>query len=638
MNACPMKLRTLGLLLAALSLAACADGKDGTAGEPGTPGPEGEGSARPRIDSLAPSAGSLRNVVLLTGTNFSAVPSENEVRFGGGEATVMEATATALTVLPPFDLAPGYAPVTVMRGDDVSAPVGFTLVPSGTRLPSHAAAPVEPGEAVELPDGRVLVADARLSNILVIEPEGNVREIARGQGLVSPSRMVQGPDGSVIVFDRDAGAVFRLDTGTELVEVEHWGASYFGGSHDAAKNLFVANAASSSVARIAANGTVTPAWCDSPGFFVSDVQVIGTDVYVALFSLASMSIVKCSTTAAGSPVPVVVPGMTSISTLSTAGADLLVTGVFAETNDQWGVVRIAADGTVTPVTTDAAGEGPYGILNGAIQLQGGDFLVSDYLHGFVATVSGTTLDVRAAAIYGVGASVRVAGKTYFSAHRGDLAPGWIAELGDDGRTRILAQGRFQQIVAGADGASIVAVRTDGNRDVVSIDLGTGVATTLFPAVTEIPAPTGLARDGAGNWYVASAASGTIAQYGPTGAVLDASFASVPGVESLHVQDGELIALSPASGRAERIALATGTVSPWVAPGVQIAPWFLLRDSDASMARDLIADRTGNRVVDVDLYGFVADFATGLPGASSIAQREDGMLLVRCSNGVQLLTP
>lgn len=626
----------LGLLLVtALLAASCRDGKDGTAGAPGPVGPEGEGAARPRIDSLSPPVGSLRNVVFLTGTNFSAVTTENEVRFGGSTATVLEATATTLTVAPPFELDPGYAPVTVTRGDNVSAPAGFTLVASGTTLPSRLAAPRGPGEAVELADGRVLVADGDLGAILVLETDGTVRELARGQGLQFPQRMVAAPDGTVVVFDPAASAIFRVGPDDGVVEVEHWGTSYASGSHDAAGNLFAVRNGNT-VDRIAPDGTVTADWCSATA--IADVQVIGTDVYLGVPGfIGPASVVKCSTAASGTPALVTAIGITSISTLSAAGADLVATGIFTATNDQEGVVRIAANGTITAVTTDAAGQGRYQFLAGAIVLQGGEYLVSDRGHGFVGELSGTTLTIRAGAVAGAGASVRAAGKTYASAYRGAFTPGWIVETGDDGFTRVLAQGAFRQILAGSGGTSLEAVRGDGNREVVTVDLATGVVTPVFSAMAEIATPVALARDGAGNWYVGDT-TGTIAQYGPTGTVLNATFATIANLGSLHVQDTVLVALSEVNGRAERITLSNGSVAPWVAPGAGISPAFLFRDSDESMARDLIADPAGDRVVDVDGYGFVAEFATGLSAPASIAQREDGMLMVRCDDGITLLTP
>ena len=57
----------------------------------------------PKITSFAPSSGPVGTTVIITGTNFSTVPSENIVYFGVVKATVSAATATTLTVTVPVE-------------------------------------------------------------------------------------------------------------------------------------------------------------------------------------------------------------------------------------------------------------------------------------------------------------------------------------------------------------------------------------------------------------------------------------------------------------------------------------------------------------------------------------------------------
>jgi len=57
----------------------------------------------PTITSFAPSSGPIGTTVTITGTNFSAVPSENIVYFGIVKANVTAATATSLTVTVPVE-------------------------------------------------------------------------------------------------------------------------------------------------------------------------------------------------------------------------------------------------------------------------------------------------------------------------------------------------------------------------------------------------------------------------------------------------------------------------------------------------------------------------------------------------------
>ncbi|WP_276372865.1 IPT/TIG domain-containing protein [Chryseolinea sp. H1M3-3] len=56
----------------------------------------------PEVNAIAPTSGENNTPVVITGTNFSAVPSENKVTFNGVEAIVTAATATQLnTTVPP---------------------------------------------------------------------------------------------------------------------------------------------------------------------------------------------------------------------------------------------------------------------------------------------------------------------------------------------------------------------------------------------------------------------------------------------------------------------------------------------------------------------------------------------------------
>ncbi|MFH0991587.1 MAG: FG-GAP-like repeat-containing protein [bacterium] len=68
----------------------------------------------PTITSFSPRSGPMETMVTIQGTNFSTVPSENIVYFGGVRATVTSATSTSLGVAVP----PGamLAPVTVTVG------------------------------------------------------------------------------------------------------------------------------------------------------------------------------------------------------------------------------------------------------------------------------------------------------------------------------------------------------------------------------------------------------------------------------------------------------------------------------------------------------------------------------------------
>lgn len=55
----------------------------------------------PTVASFTPTNGKCKDVITITGTNFSTTPSGNTVKFGLGTATVLTATATQLTVETP---------------------------------------------------------------------------------------------------------------------------------------------------------------------------------------------------------------------------------------------------------------------------------------------------------------------------------------------------------------------------------------------------------------------------------------------------------------------------------------------------------------------------------------------------------
>ena len=55
-------------------------------------------TAQPTISSFTPSSGPVGTSVIITGTNFDAVPANNIVYFGAVKATVTASTTTNLNV------------------------------------------------------------------------------------------------------------------------------------------------------------------------------------------------------------------------------------------------------------------------------------------------------------------------------------------------------------------------------------------------------------------------------------------------------------------------------------------------------------------------------------------------------------
>ena len=82
------------------------------------------------ISGFAPTSGIVGTTVTITGSNFSPIPSENDVKFNDISATVSAATATQLTVTVPAEATTGK--ITVTLGGYIVTSVSDFVVPSPT--------------------------------------------------------------------------------------------------------------------------------------------------------------------------------------------------------------------------------------------------------------------------------------------------------------------------------------------------------------------------------------------------------------------------------------------------------------------------------------------------------------------------
>jgi hypothetical protein len=78
------------------------------------------------ITAINPKSGKVGDVVTITGTNFSATPTDNVIKFNGVIATVTAATATALTVSVPATATTGAITLSVRNGAIITGP-SFTV-------------------------------------------------------------------------------------------------------------------------------------------------------------------------------------------------------------------------------------------------------------------------------------------------------------------------------------------------------------------------------------------------------------------------------------------------------------------------------------------------------------------------------
>lgn len=95
------------------------------------------------INTVSPLKGDVGSTVTITGNNFSTVPSENKVFFGGVEATVLTATENLITVEVPAGAM--YAPVSVIKNGLTSRyclPFQLTFGPGVDFDNTHFAPPI----------------------------------------------------------------------------------------------------------------------------------------------------------------------------------------------------------------------------------------------------------------------------------------------------------------------------------------------------------------------------------------------------------------------------------------------------------------------------------------------------------------
>ncbi|MEQ9591229.1 MAG: IPT/TIG domain-containing protein [Cyclobacteriaceae bacterium] len=84
----------------------------------------------PTISSFTPASATTQTTIVITGTNFSPVPSENIVKFSDNRiATVSASTTTSITTKVPFSTTSGKITVTV-AGETATSATDFTLIPT----------------------------------------------------------------------------------------------------------------------------------------------------------------------------------------------------------------------------------------------------------------------------------------------------------------------------------------------------------------------------------------------------------------------------------------------------------------------------------------------------------------------------
>ena len=636
-----MRAHRLLLLGSAAVVAASACSKRGPAGGPGVQGPPGAQPAVPRIESVSPPVGDTHNVVSILGTGFDATLGNDVVFFGGVQASVVSASATKLVVTPPTTIGSGFQPVVVAGTDGtVSDAVGFTVVDGGSLVGNQTAMPGVPGRAIALADGRIAIPDAN-AGVAVVDTAGVVRTLARGHGLIAPRHLALRPaDGALVAFDTFAQAVFRVSTSTGDVTVLRANAPYLAGAWDTAGNLFAIVDGGTQVDEVAANGTLVSPYSTLPaGETAVDIAAIGSTVYLAMGGTVA-EIGQLPATAGTPPTVLAVAGVTSVHSLSASGATLIAGGTFVATNSQEGVIQVGNLGgvpTVTALTNDAAGAGRYGRVDAAVLVaQSGALLISDGITGAVETLLGSTLTVRAGSVASPTSSLRLAGATFVSAFHGQYEPGWISRVADDGTVSLLAQGDFAELAAGDDATTLTAVRPV-DADVANVTLATGAVASRFDA-SAITAPSALARDLNGNFYVSSPTATSIAKFDSAGTLVSPTWSSAAAVASLYDFQAYLFASRPSNPDVVQVSVTDGSVKPFIAPSEGVTPATVWHDTDPASDLFFVADPTAGMLWEADDTGFVKPFYALAEVGTSVTQREDGMVIVLDDAGLELVAP
>ncbi len=123
------------------------------------------------IENLSTNEGFFNDEVVIQGTGFSAIPSENLVTFGGVTAEVLSATTTSITAKVPFPAPTGKVTVTT-NNEEAPGPIFTIVLPPPTVLAytSFEEVPTFVGDVTYPKSGTTELENIQLSDPLADDP------------------------------------------------------------------------------------------------------------------------------------------------------------------------------------------------------------------------------------------------------------------------------------------------------------------------------------------------------------------------------------------------------------------------------------------------------------------------------------
>jgi IPT/TIG domain/Secretion system C-terminal sorting domain len=146
----------------------------------------GNAIAQVTISNVTPNSGSIGTVVTITGTNFSLVPTENLVKFGGVNATVTASTNFTITTKVPFEARYGKITVETACKKAISLSNFIPIVELRDTIPTNTLLTndkqyllkgivyVANGSILTIQPGTTIFGDISMASMLIILPGGKI--------------------------------------------------------------------------------------------------------------------------------------------------------------------------------------------------------------------------------------------------------------------------------------------------------------------------------------------------------------------------------------------------------------------------------------------------------------------------------